>query len=153
MAEENPVRLQRARNYIDYAEENFQNFGQVFLAVIGGFISFLGAGLIAFGEAAVSLYTSIIDAFAQGGADFIAAFTSAPANFIGSSFNSAAARLQQPPWNELGPFLPLLAAIIGIGVVAIVTWYLDRRDSDVPGTGIDLPVVGNDEDGDTTDEQ
>mgnify|MGYP000654589738 CR=1 FL=1 len=146
------VRLDSAKTYISYADEEFPNFGQAFLAIIGGIMTAIGTSIIALGEAAVSFYTSIIDAFAQGGAAFIGAFTSAPADFIGSSFTSAARQLETSPWNELGPFLPLLAALIGIGVVAIVTWYLDRRDSDVPGTGIDIPVIGNDEDGDSTDE-
>ncbi|AXG06572.1 hypothetical protein DU500_09110 [Haloplanus rubicundus] len=152
MSADDGVRLDSAKTWIEYGD-SFRNFGQAFLAVGSGITAFVGGSIIALGETAVNFYATIIDAFAQGGGDFIAAFTSAPANFIGSSFNSAAAELQSAPWNELGPFLPLLAAIIGIGVVAVVTWYLDRRDSDVPGTGIDIPIIGNDEDGDFTDEQ
>lgn len=152
MATDDGVRLESAKTWIEYGD-SFKNFGQAFLAVVSGLIAFLGGGVIAFGEAAVSLYTGIIDAFAQGSADIIAAFTSAPGNFIAASFNSAAEAMMSGPWQELGPFLPWLAALVGIGVIYIITWYLDRRDSDVPGTGIDMPFIGNDEDGDTTDEQ
>jgi hypothetical protein len=152
MAEDDAVRLESAKTWIEYGD-TFKNFGQAFLATLSGLVGFAGASIIALGESAVAFWVGIVDAFAAGGTAFIGAFTSAPANFLASSFNTAARMLRTGPWAELGPFLPWLAAIVAIGVVFIVTWYLDRRDSDVPGTGIDIPVIGNDEDGDFSDEQ
>jgi len=144
-------RLDSARTYFDEAQE-YENFGRAFITVLSGILLAIGSGLVAFQEATVNFFVSIIDAFTGGGVAWIQAFTTDPAGFISASFNSAAEQLQTSPWNELGPFLPWIAAIVAIGVVFIITWYLDRRDSDVPGTGVDIPVIGNDEDGDPSDE-
>ena len=144
-------RLSSARSYITYGA-SFDSFGKAFIAVLSGILVMVGTGIIAFQEATVNMFVMFLDAFGIGGADWIRALTSAPAKFVGGSFIGAADAMQNGVWQQLGPFLPWVAAIVAIGVVMLLTWYADRRDSDVIGTGIDLPFVGLDEDGDSTDE-
>ena len=145
------ARLSSARTYFEEAQE-YESFGRAFVTILSGIILAIGSALVAFTEATVAFITRLVDAFGLGGVAWIEAFTNAPASFIASSFTSAAASLRSGAWSELGPFLPWVAAIVAIGVVGIVTWYLDRRDSDVPGLGLDIPIIGNDEDGDPSDE-
>jgi hypothetical protein len=145
-------RLDTAMTYIDEAR-TFDSFGGAVVATISSFVIFLGTALIAFGEATVNTIVGFLDAFGLGGREWILAFTADPAGFIGGSFVQAELSLSTGAWSELGPFLPWIATIVALGVVFMVTWYLDRRDSDVPGTGLDVPFIGNDEDGDPTDEQ
>ncbi|ELZ84932.1 hypothetical protein C454_02850 [Haloferax gibbonsii ATCC 33959] len=145
-------RLDGARSYIDFADR-FDNFGQAFIATVSGIAVFAGSAVIALGESVVNLPVTLLDAFGIGGEAWVFALTRDPAEFVSASFQSAGDSLLTGPFAELGPFLPWIAAIVAIGVVMILTWYLDRRDSDVPGLGVDLPVIGNDEDGDSTDEE
>lgn len=152
MSSSSGPRLSGARSYIGFADR-FDNFGQAFIATVSGIFIFPGSAVIALGEAVVNLPVMLLDAFGIGGQAWIFAMTRDPAGFVSASFQSAAASMQSGPFAELGPFLPWLAAVVAIGVVFIITWYLDRRDSDVPALGLDLPVIGNDEDGDFTDEQ
>lgn len=144
-------RLESARTYFDEAE-SYENFGRAFITVVSGIMLAIGSMFVAFGESVTNFIVTIFDAFGIGATEWIFAFTRDPANFIGAAFASGAEAMLSAPWAELGPFLPILAALVSIAVVAIVTWYLDRRDSDVPGTGLNVPFIGNDEDGDPEDE-
>jgi hypothetical protein len=145
-------RLEQANTYLDEAR-TFDTFGDAVITTISGFAIFIGSSLIAFGEATVNVVVSWLDAFGVGGTQWIYALTRDPAGFIGGSFASAELSITSGVWAQLGPFLPWIATAVALGVVGMITWYLDRRDSDVPGTGVDLPFIGNDEDGDPTDEQ
>jgi hypothetical protein len=144
-------RLDRAMTYLDEAK-TFDTFGGAVITTLSSFVIFVGASLMAFGEASVNVFVSWLDAFGIGGTAWIFAFTRDPAGYIGASFEAGAASMLSGVWAQLGPFLPWVATIVSVGVVFIITWYLDRRDSDVPGAGVDLPFIGNDEDGDPSDE-
>lgn len=74
-------------------------------------------------------------------------FTLDPAGFVSASFERANRALAIDPWAALGPFVACIAVLVELGVVWLVTTYLDRQDSGVPGTGLDLFGVGNDADG------
>jgi hypothetical protein len=121
--------------------------GQIFVAAFGGIILSGATGLIRIQQGVVDFFGTITGTFATGAADWIQAFTSDPANFLGGSFEFAIQALTSGPWANLGPFAPWVAVIVSLGVVFAITEYLDRRDSDVPGTGLDLPWIGNDADG------
>ena len=140
---------------IDYAEDA-ENLGGTFskrvMALFAGTIAFAFGAIMAPIEAMVELVTGLIGAFGQGGEDWITVMTSGTADFLGASLEQGAAGFSNTAFSELGPFLPWIGVIVAIGVVFIITWYLDRRDSDVVGLGVDLPVIGNDEDGDVSDE-
>lgn len=139
-----PPRLERAMSYMSASRE-YGTLGQTIMTVVGGLFVAAGAMIAAMGSATANLVVTILDAFGIGGREWIFAFTRAPANFIADSFGAAAASMMSGAWSQLGPFLPIVAAATAVGVVWIVSWYLDQRDSDVPGLGIDLPVIGNDE--------
>jgi hypothetical protein len=118
--------------------------GKTIATAFGGMVAFIFGGLIAIGDAGVGLVTRLIDAFGLGGVAWIEAFVNSPAQFIGSGFTQGAAALSNEGWQALGPFLPVITVLVALLVVWMVTSYLDRQDSDVPGLGIDLPFVGND---------
>ena len=140
------ARLAGGLTYIREAR-SIGDFAKVFVYSIGGIVLSIGAGIIAFGESTVNVLVTILDAFGVGGADWIQAFTSAPANFIATSFNVGSLSFQNSAFAQLGPFLPWIAVLVSLGVVWAVTTYLDRQNSDVPGLGIDIPFIGNDSDG------
>lgn len=143
-------RLDRALNYFDKSER-YGNFAKTFMTVVGGMFVFAGAVVASIGSAFTRLITRIVDAFGIGGEAWIFAFTRDPAQFLSESFNTAGWALRNTQFKYLGPFTPWVAVIVAIGVVWMVTEYLDRRDSDVPGLGWDAPVIGNDDDGQPDD--
>lgn len=138
------VRLESGKKWIEFGRD-IGGFAGAFVFGLSGALAAVWGAAIALLEAGVNVPISILDAFAIGLPEWVFAFTRDPAQFLGGSFQIAAAQLQQAPWNTLGPFIPWLAAISAIGVVGIITWYLDRQESDVPGSGLDVPFVGNDE--------
>jgi hypothetical protein len=144
-------RLDQAMTYLDEAR-TFESFGEAVITMLSSIVIFVGASLMAAGEATVNVFVSWLDAFGVGGTAWIYAFTRDPAGYIGASFEAGEMSMLEGIWSQLGPFLPWVATIVAVGVVFIITWYLDRRDSDVPGAGVDLPFIGNDEDGDVSDE-
>lgn len=144
-------RLSRSFEFFDKSEE-YGTVGQTIATVVGGFFVFVGAAITAFGDAVLGLWIGLIDAFRIGGVAWIFAFTRDPAGYVQESFRIGALGFSMPGWRELGPFLPWVGVLVALGVVFMVTWYLDRRDSDVPGLGVDLFGVGNDEDGEPDDE-
>ncbi|WP_332898744.1 MULTISPECIES: hypothetical protein [unclassified Haladaptatus] len=146
MASDDP-RLNKALSYFTTADDRWETFGEAFVGILGGLMLAVGAGFAAGIDAVTGFFTGLIDAFGLGGVTWINAITTAPAGFIGQAFDSAARSIDTGAFAELGPFLPWIATLVSIGVVSIVAWYLDRRDSDVPGLGIDLPFIGNDSDG------
>lgn len=135
--------LEAGLTWIDKSKE-LGSLAATVTTAIGGFIAFMFGGAIAIGDAGVNLITGIIGAFSEGGADMVRAFLSSPAEFLMASWDTASASLSTGGWAALGPFLPWIAGISVIGFVWIITTYLDRQDSDVPGLGIDLPFIGND---------
>lgn len=133
---------------LDYVEESEQlgTFAETVMQVMGAIALTFGAIITAIGDAAGGVVVRLLTAFGVGGESWIYAFTRAPAQYIQESFNIGAQGFSETAFSQLGPFLPWIATIVSIGVVAMVTWYLDRRNSDVPGLGLNLPVIGNDED-------
>lgn len=99
--------------------------------------------LIAIWDAGAGVITRMLDAFGVGGESIIIAFLESPASFLADSFSQASTALGTGQWAALGPFVPWLAGASVIGFFWMITSYLDRQDSDVPGTGIDLPFIGN----------
>lgn len=135
-------RFERAMTYLDKSEQ-FGTLGQTVMTVFGGIIVFIGSAFVMFGDAVVTVWIMFLEAFGIGGQSWIFAFTRDPAGFISASFQQAGTSMQEGAWAELGPFLPWIATIVAIGVVWMVSVYLDKRDSDVPGTGLDIPGIGN----------
>lgn len=127
------------------------SFAKTVTTSLGALVAFGLGSIIAMGDAAVGVVTRLFDAFGVGGEAWIYAMLVDPAGFISESWNQAGASLSNSAFAELGPFLPIIAAISALGFLYIITGYLDRRDSDVPGLGIDLPIIGNDEEGEGMD--
>jgi hypothetical protein len=127
----------------------FGSVGRAVVSVFTGLVLFVGSSVIAFGNAIVDVYVGLLDAIGLAGNSSIRAFFIEPLTLVTGSFNRGEAALGTEPWSFLGPFLPF----IGVGVVLGVLWmtlsFLDARNSDVVGLGVDLPdiVAGNDEDG------
>lgn len=123
-------------------------------SVAGILLMVIGGPMLAFGEGAslaifqlTQIYTKAADAIADGSSAFIRAFSEDPAQALGTVIQGAADSFQSGPWEVFGPLqLPIFA-----GVVILTAWqlleFLDRRDSDIPFTGMDLPLLGNDSDG------
>mgnify|MGYP000132653429 CR=1 FL=1 len=146
------VEVEDSLSYIDEAQGYGSSFGERSMLILSGAVAFIFGAITAPIEALVNLVVGLIGAFTDGGVAWIGAFTTEPAQYISTSFETGAAGFSNTAFSELGPFLPWLGTIVAIGVVFIVTWYLDRRDSDVVGLGVDLPVIGNEDDGDVSDE-
>jgi hypothetical protein len=144
-------RLSSALTYINRADE-LGGFGQVFVAAIGGTVLAFFSIIIGIGESLAGFVTSLVDAQAESAVALIFGFFRAPGRALQDVWNVAATSLGLSPWNTLGPFVIVVFAGSVLTVVGLVTWYLDRRDSDFVGTGTDLPIIGNDEDGDPSDE-
>lgn len=134
--------LEAGLTWIDKSKQ-LGSLAATITTALGGLVAFIFGGAIAIGDAGVNLITDLIGAFSTGGADMIGAFLSSPASFLQASWDSASASLQTGGWAALGPFLPWIAAISVIGFIWMITSYLDRQDSDVPGLGLDLPFIGN----------
>jgi len=145
-ASDDGPRLQRSLEYVQQSER-LGSFGRTTVQTLGGIVLAIGTAFIAFGESITNFVVGIFDAFGTGSADWIAAFTSAPANYIAESFNAGTDSFTNSAFAELGPFLPWIAVLVSLGVVFAVSIYLDQRNSDVPGTGLNLPFIGNDSDG------
>jgi hypothetical protein len=150
MASDDGSRLTSGLAWIDESE-SLGGLGKTITTAFGGLIAFIFGGLIAIGDAGVGLLIRLLDAFGVGGEAWIVAFVESPADFISASFSQGAAAFSQEGWQALGPFLPWIAVIVGLGVVWMVTSYLDRQDSDVPGLGLDLPFIGNDSESEGVD--
>lgn len=133
---------------LDWIEQSRRlgSFGKTVVTAAGGFVAFIFGGAIAIGDAGVGLIVGLIDAFGMGGQAWIRAFLTDPAGFISASWQQGGVSLRESAFAELGPFLPWIAVVVALGAVWMVTEYLDRQNSDVPGLGIDLPFIGNDED-------
>lgn len=123
--------------------EDLGSLGKTIATAFGGLVAFFFGGIIAIGDAGVGLIIRLLDAFGMGGEAWIVAFVQSPADYIAGAFSSGAASFSREGWQALGPFLPWIAVIVSLGVVWMVTSYLDRQDSDVPGLGLDLPYIGN----------
>ncbi|QCJ47244.1 hypothetical protein [Haloprofundus sp. MHR1] len=139
-------RLSSSLTYIRESDR-LGGFDDSVVGSAGGLVLAVFGGIIAVSEAAFNLVASLFDAFTEGGTAFISAFTTDPANYISQSFVVGGNSFATSAFAELGPFLPWVAAVVATGVVFIVTEYLDRRNSDVPGLGINIPFVDNDSDG------
>lgn len=138
--------------YSTTAQKLGDTFSARFMVLLSGFIAFVFGAIMTPIEVGVEVLVGLLDAFGIGGRAWILTFTRDTADFLGASLTQGAAGFSNTAFSELGPFLPWVGAIVSIGTVMIVTWYLDRRDSDVVGLGIDIPGIGNDEDGDVSDE-
>jgi hypothetical protein len=139
-------RLSQSLEYISVSER-LGRFDQTVVQTIGGIFVAIGAAIIAFADSVAQFFVGIFDAFGAGSADWIGAFTSAPANYITSAFESGADSFTNSAFAQLGPFLPIIAVLVSLLVVFAVSYYLDQRNSDVPGTGLNIPFIGNDSDG------
>jgi|GEM_PF-1294431 len=146
------VEVEDSLSYVDEAQSYGSNFSERVMLILSGAVAFIFGAITAPIEALVNLVVGLIGAFTDGGVAWIGAFTTEPAQYVSESFDAGAEGFSNTAFAELGPFLPWLGVIVSIGVVFIVTWYLDRRDSDVVGLGVDLPVIGNEDDGDVSDE-
>lgn len=127
--------------------ERLGGFGNTAVQTFGGIFVAIGAMFIGFGESVTAFITGIFDGFGDGSVAWIRAFTEAPANYIGAAFDAGASSFSGTVWSQLGPFLPWVGVGVSLGVVFAVSIYLDQRNSDVPGTGLNLPFIGNDSDG------
>lgn len=140
---------------LEYSE-TVQGFGSSFsqrvMLLLSGFVAFLFGVVMTPIEALVEVFVGLLDAFGIGGRAWILVSTQDTANFLSAALQQGAAGFSNTAFAELGPFLPWVGTIVAIGTVGIITWYLDRRDSDVVGLGVDLPLIGNDDDGDLSDE-
>ena len=125
-----------------------KSVGAILLMVIGG-------PLLAFGEGAsvavfqlTQIYAEAADAFSDGIGAYIRAFTADPAGAFSQVINQAANSFNGGPWEMLGP---LQIPIFG-GIIILTAWeflmFLDSRGSDIPFTGVDIPLLlDNDSDG------
>jgi hypothetical protein len=146
MAPDDGSRLTSGLRWIDKSE-SLGSLGKTIATAFGGLVAFFFGGIIAIGDAGIGLLIRLLDAFGMGGEAWIVAFVESPANFLASSFSAGSAAFSREGWQALGPFLPWIAVLVALGVVWMVTTYLDRQDSDVPGLGLDLPFIGNDDEG------
>ncbi|MFW5905302.1 MAG: hypothetical protein ACOCUO_00465 [archaeon] len=129
--------------YIGEASE--LGFDRSIVSGIGGIVLAITGGIVIVFEAGFGLIRDLFGAFGSGGVAWIQAFTSDPAGYISESFTVGADAFSTSAFAELGPFLPWVATIVALGVVAMVTFYLGEENEDVPGLGIDLPFIENEE--------
>jgi hypothetical protein len=139
------ARLDRSLEYINTARE-IGGFGQNFVAGISGLVLAAFTMITGIGEAIAALFVGLTDATRLSAVALVYAIFRAPARFLQDSWNTAAIQLGLSPWNTLGPFVVVIAGGTVIATVGLFSWYLDRRDSDFLGTGLDVPWVGNDAD-------
>jgi hypothetical protein len=139
------ARLDRSLEYIETAQE-YGGFGENFVAGLSGLVLAGFSMIVGLGEAVAALFVGLTDATRISAVALIYAVFRAPARFLQDAWNTAAIQLGLSPWNTLGPFVVILAGGTVIGTVGLFSWYLDRRDSDFLGTGINVPWVGNDAD-------
>jgi len=139
------ARLDDALTYIDEAESQ-GGFGEVFINGLGGLVLAFFSIIIGIGEALAGLVTGNVDALTESSIALTFGFLRAPGRALQDVWNVAATSLGFEPWNTLGPFVIMVFAASVLGTIGMVSWYLDRRDSDFIGTGTNVPVVGNDAD-------
>jgi len=144
------VRLDKSLEYINTAR-GIGGFGQNFVAGLSGLVLFFFTALTGIGEAVANFFIAPTDALTGGIVALIAANLEAPARFLQSAWNTAAATLGMDPWLSLGPFVAFLAVLVVLLVLATVAWYLDWSDSDTLG-GWEVPWVNRDTSGPVDDE-
>ncbi|GGL73446.1 hypothetical protein [Halocalculus aciditolerans] len=132
-------------DWIDRADG--KSAGTVLFLLIASPFMAAAAGISEATYALTQIYTVAAGAFAEGIGDFIAAFTSSPAEAMSGVIEGTVQSLNTGPWAVLGVFqIPIFAAMI-----LVTAWlfleFLDRRNSDIPFTGADIPLLGNDSDG------
>lgn len=139
------ARLDGALTYINQADK-LGGFGPSFVAGLGGLVLAFFSILIGIGESLAALLTGNIDALRDSSIALTYGFLRAPGRALQDVWNVAATSLGLSPWNTLGPFVIMVFAASVLGTIGMLAWFLDRRDSDFLGTGINAPVVGNDAD-------
>ncbi|MFB6134880.1 MAG: hypothetical protein ABEJ55_07820 [Halanaeroarchaeum sp.] len=143
------ARLDNALTYIDEAR-SIGGFGENFIAGLSALVLFLFTGIMGIGEAIVNLFVQPTDATAGGIAAMIRANLEGPASYIQSAWNTAATSMGLDPWNTLGPFIVVVAALVVIMFLFIIYEFYDYMDWDAPGW--DVPWLQADEGGDMDDE-
>jgi hypothetical protein len=139
------ARLDDALTYIDEAETQ-GGFGEVFVNGLGGLVLAFFSIIIGIGEALAGFVTGNVDALTESSIALTFGFLRAPGRALQDVWNAAATSVGFEPWNTLGPFVIMVFAASVLGTIGMLSWYLDRRDSDFLGTGTNVPVVGNDAD-------
>ena len=93
------------------------------------------------------IFTAGAQAFQDSVGQFILTFTHDPLTAMSGLIEWGAQSMTTGGWAMLGP---LVIPIFGLIVLATI-WefleFLDRRDSDIPLTGMDIPILGLDSDG------
>ncbi|MFC7070570.1 hypothetical protein ACFQL9_13030 [Halobaculum lipolyticum] len=117
-------------------------FGAVVIQTLAGIVFFVGTAVTAMGQAIVFAVTNPLEMLGIGSGDIIASITSAPAEFLTGLFGTAGETASQGVWRQLGIFLPVAGAVVMVLTLAVVLWWMNRRDSDLPALGVDLPVIG-----------
>jgi hypothetical protein len=139
------ARLDRSLQYINKAQE-IGGFGQNFIAGISGLVLAFFTMITGIGESVAALLVGLTDATRISAVALVYAIFRAPARFLQDAWNTAAVQLGVGPWKQLGPFVAILAAATALAVLYMFAWYLDQRDSDFVGTGLDVPWLGNEAD-------
>jgi len=139
------ARLDDALTYIDEAESQ-GGFGEVFVSGAGGLVLAFFSIIIGIGEALAAFVTGNVDAITESSIALTYGFLRAPGRALQDVWNIAATMLGLDPWKTLGPFVIMVFAAVVLGTVGMLSWYLDRRDSDFIGTGTNVPLIGNDAD-------
>jgi len=133
-------------SYLDQAEG--KDITSILLMVIGAPLLALGDGASQAIASILSIYSEAAGALSDGISSFIEAFTADPANAMSDVVEFGVESLQEGWYANLGPFsIPIFA-----GILFLTAWgfleFLDRRGSDIPFTGTDIPLIlGNDSDG------
>lgn len=93
------------------------------------------------------IFSAAADKLATASGQFITTFTTDPLQAMSGLIDWGAQSMTSGGWSMLGP---LVIPVFGLIVLATI-WefleFLDRRDSDIPLTGMDIPILGNDADG------
>lgn len=140
-------RLDNALAYFDTSQD-YGDVGGNLVRVLSGFVLFVGTALVAIGEAVTNFFVGgIIDPISASVAELIFGWLRAPGRYMQQLWNQAADALNLPMWAAIGPFQPIIGTIVVLAVLWMFAEFLDRRDSDIPGTGLDVPFLGNDSDG------
>ena len=123
-------------------------------SVAGILLMVIGGPMLAFGEGAATaifsltqIYSTAADAIGDGAGAFIRAFSEDPAKALGTVIQGAADSFQSGPWEMFGPLqLPNFAAVVLLTAWQLL-YFLDQQNSDIPFTGMNIPLLGNDSDG------
>lgn len=114
---------------------------------IGGVVLAISTAVVAVITGIVNVSLLPLEALGIGSADIVEVFTSVPAVNLGEVIGFSATSLTRGAWDFFGPFAALVFAAILLAMLWLLLEFLDRRNSDLPGTGINLPGIGNDSDG------